>query len=123
MPSLATRLVHHRWNVHHKMASARLLVNLTNVFQTSILVRPACDKNMGVGLRFNRATEASGRFHQQSPIHLNARNRGTTFRAKTLERDRGRFVKAALTWLTRELAFDLPRASTPREIGKLGYRV
>lgn len=56
-------------------ASARQLVNSRNVFQTSIPLRTARNKNMGGGLSFDRAIEASSRDDQQSPIHLNTRKR------------------------------------------------
>ena len=56
-------------------ASARQLINSRNVFQTSIPHRTARNKNMGGGLSFDRAIEAPGRHDQQSPIHLNTRNR------------------------------------------------
>jgi hypothetical protein len=67
--------------------SARLtrqLINSRNVFQTSIPIRTARDKNVRVGLDFDCAIEAASRHDQQSSIHVNTRNRRTTLRTKTL---------------------------------------
>jgi hypothetical protein len=57
----------------HQRASARQIINSRNVFQASIPIRAARDKNMGVRLSIDRRIEASSRDDQQSPIHLNTR--------------------------------------------------
>jgi hypothetical protein len=54
---------------------ARQIINSGNVFQASIPIRTARDKNMGVRLSIDRRIEASSRDDQQSPIHLNTRKR------------------------------------------------
>ena len=64
-----------RFSPTSDLGSARELVNSLNVFQTSIPIRTARDKNVGVGLSFYSAIEASSRDDQQSPIHLNTRKR------------------------------------------------
>jgi len=64
-----------RFSPTRDLGSAREPVNSLNVFQTSIPIRTARDKNMGVGLSFYGAIEASSRDDQQSPIHLNTRKR------------------------------------------------
>jgi hypothetical protein len=64
------------WNADwdwYFIVSARQFLNSGNVFQASIPIRAARDKNMGVSWGIDRGIQATSRDDQQSPIHLNPR--------------------------------------------------